>query len=89
MSYGPSRNPSRDASARVGAFEIEVEVTWGRLRWKPMTVCLSPRTGNLTLRWPVPPPAEFPGEIGTFTRAITLADFRQECFAAYDKDRRR
>lgn len=87
MSYGPSRTPARDASARVGAFEIEVEVTWGRLRWKPMTVCLSPKTGNLTLRWPID--GEFPGEIGTYTRAVTLADFRADCFAAYDKDRRR
>lgn len=84
---GPSHTPARDASARLGAFEIEVETVWGRLRWKPMTVCLSPKTGLLATRWPRE--AEYPGEVGTFTRAISLADFRQECFYALEQARGR
>lgn len=87
MSYGPSRTPARDASARIGAFEVEIEVTWGRLRAAPATVCLSPATGRLILR--KPSDTEQPGEVGTFTSSITLADFRAEMFHSYDKDRRR
>lgn len=89
MSYGPSRTLSRDASARFGAFEIEIEAAWGRLRPDLMAVCLSPSRGCLVLRQPLPAPREYAGEIGNFTCAISLADFRAICFAAYDKDRRR
>lgn len=82
MSLGPSHTPARDGSGHLSAFEIEIEVVWGRLRWKAMTVCLSPQTGLLTTRWPRSQP--YPGEVGTFTRAISLADFRAECFGALE-----
>lgn len=87
MSHGPSQTPARDISACLTAFEIEIETVWGRLKWKPMTVCLSPQTGLLATRWPRDTP--YPGEVGTFTRAIPLADFRAECFFALEQARGR
>lgn len=89
MSRGASATPKRDSEARCTAFEIEIEVCWTRLVSMPYygqrTVCLSPKTGLLVTRWPRE--EAYPGEVGTFTRAIGLQDFRDACFAAKEQGR--
>lgn len=69
------------------AFEIEIEMTWGRLNCVAKTVCLSPKTGLLTLARPRP--EAYQGEVGTYTGDIGLADFRQDCFHALEQARGR
>lgn len=83
MSRGARQTPGRDQAARIWSFEVEIETVWSRLRWKPMTVSLSPSTGLLTTHWPQD--GERPGEVGTYTKDVTLADFRADCFDALDK----
>lgn len=86
----PSRTPARDKASRVGAFEVEIEEAWFRLTvLKPMqrrTVCLSPNTGCLALRWPRPKP--YTGEVGTYNSGIELHDFRDDCFEAFAQGRK-
>ena len=93
MTRAPDRyarpTPARDGSSRFCAFEIEIEVTWCRLQKLPdgmrRTACLSPKTGLLALR----PVRDEPqaGEIGTYTRAVGLAQFREDAFEVLDRGR--
>lgn len=81
--------PSRDRSARIGSFEVEIETAWARLAelgpGATRAACLSPQTGLIVLR---PPAAtEYPGEIGTYCSSVTLAHFREDCFHTLERAR--
>lgn len=85
-----TNTPRRDSEARVTAFEVEIETVWVRLTklrgWTRKTVCLSPNTGQLVMRWPRKEPYE--NEVGTYTKAVTLADFRADAFHAREGNRK-
>jgi hypothetical protein len=82
--------PRRDSEARVTAFEVEIETVWVRLTrlrgWTRKTVCLSPNTGALVMRWPRELPYE--NEVGTYTKDVSLIDFRADCFHAKEGNRK-
>lgn len=77
--------PTPSQRRGFAAFEIEVEITWGRLNCRARTVCLSPKTGLLTMARPRPEP--YPGEVGTYTGDVGLAQFREDCFWALEQAR--
>ncbi len=83
--------PARDRNSRAEALEIEVENAWDRLqdlgRKSFRTVCLSPNTGLIVLRHPAN--GEYPGEIRTYGRMVSLAHFRDDCFHALEQGRSR
>lgn len=83
--------PARDRPCRTTSFEIEIETLWDRLQklrdGSRRTVTLDPASGRLVMR--LPDQIEQPGEVGTYTGAVPLADLRADCFDAFDRMLRR
>lgn len=70
--------------------ELQVERIWlqlqGLRRGTMRIVALSPRTGQLQLARPRSD--ELPGEIGTYTRAVDLAQLRADVFHVFEGKKR-
>lgn len=81
MSRGASARYDAGKNRGISAFEVEVECFWcDRLQrmsaWSRRTVYLTPGW-ILTVT-----PRAQNVEIGTYTKAVTLAAFREDCFHA-------
>lgn len=81
----PGARPTNFAKSAGEALEMQIEAMWLRLgQLGPKcsrTVCLSPNTGRLVLRYPSDQP--YAGEVGTYTRSVQLAQLREDCFEVY------
>lgn len=86
MTGAQPRNVAQQAGRRVQAFEVEVESLWvDRLtKLKPgrvVEVWLTPRLA-LAMRY-----HPMSALVGHYTRDVSLADFREDCFWALDHGR--
>ena len=85
MTHRNRYTKTAERMTRVEAFELEIERVWVLLieMRRPVTLRITDEAKIIGIR---PSDPKFAGvEIGTFSRGISLADFREEAFFVFDE----